>query len=178
MKLVKLFVSIIICQIAATIGAFFTTPEINSWYKYLKKPFFNPPNWIFAPVWTILFVLMGVSLYLVWIKEWEPHDLSLNKKIKAWNPISQKLWTGSWKKANIVLIFALQLFINVLWSVIFFGMHSPVAGFFVILMLWMAILFTIMNFYRVSKTAAWLLVPYILWVSFAGVLNLFIFILN
>jgi tryptophan-rich sensory protein len=174
--LFKFFTSIIICELAGTIGAVFTTPAIDSWYKALYKPSFNPPNWIFGPVWTILFVLMGVSLYLVWSKKWKVHNKTKIKK--AWNPLSQKLLSGSWQKANIILIFATQLILNVLWSVVFFGQHSPSMAFFVLLMLWVAILFTIVNFYRVSKTAALLLLPYILWVSFAGILNYFIWILN
>jgi len=150
-KIIKFLVSIIICQLAGVIGAVFTTPEINSWYKSLNKPSFNPPSWVFGPAWTMLFILMGISLYIVW-----------SKKISFRN----------------ILIFAIQLAINILWSVVFFGMHSPSAAFFVLLLLWVAILFTIINFYKVSKIAAWLLVPYILWVSFAGILNLAIFLLN
>ena len=165
-NLLKFFGSIIICELAGAVGAVFTTPEIGapsgSWYESLNKPSFNPPNWIFGPVWTTLFVLMGISLYLVWSKEMQPR-----------NKISAK--AKPWQKASIILIFAVQLILNVLWSVIFFGMHSAGAAFFELLMLWCAIIYTIINFYRVSKTAAWLLFPYILWVSFAGILNLAIF---
>ena len=150
-NLLKLLTSIIICELAGVIGAVYTTPAIGLWYKDLNKPSFNPPNWIFGPVWTTLFILMGVSFYLVW-----------SKKITV----------------NLVVIFATQLVFNILWSVIFFTAHSPSVAFFVLLMLWFAIAFTIINFYRVSKLAAWLLLPYILWVSFAGILNYFIWILN
>lgn len=153
-KLIKFFISIIICELAGVIGSLFTTPQINNWYKGLNKPFFNPPNWIFGPVWTILFVLMGISLYLIWQAK--------SKKQK--------------KKAYIV--FAIQLILNILWSLIFFGMRSLGVALFEILMLWFAILFTIINFYRVSKIAALLLLPYILWVSLAAILNLAIFLLN
>ena len=177
-NLLKFVASIIICELAGVVGSIFTFPQINSWYNGLNKPSFNPPNWIFGPVWTILFVLMGISLYLVWMKKWEPKNKIGGNKRKAWNSLSQKFFTGSWRKANIVLIFSTQLILNVLWSVIFFGMHSLNTSFCVVLMLWIAILFTIINFYRVSKVAALILVPYILWVSFAAVLNFSILFLN
>jgi translocator protein len=181
-NLLKLLLSIIICELAGAIGSFFTFSEINIWYKGLNKPFFNPPSWIFGPVWTILFVLMGVSLYLVWSKKWGDSVGFLNKiggeNRKAWNTWSQRFFNGTWQKANIILIFVLQLVLNIAWSIIFFGMHFPGAAFFELLMLWFAIVFTIINFYRVSKTAALLLLPYILWVSFAAILNYFIWILN
>ena len=177
-NLFKLLISVIICEFAGLVGSFFTTPSINEWYKYLNKPSFNPPNWIFGPVWTTLFILMGISLYLVWSKKLViKNELKLHKR-KAWNSFSQKFFTGKWQKTNIILIFTTQLVLNVLWSVIFFGAHSPGVAFFELLMLWFAIAFTMVNFYRVSKTAVWLLLPYILWVSFAGVLNFYIFILN
>jgi len=174
----KLLVSIIICELAGVLGSVFTTSEIGVWYKSLNKPSFSPPNWIFGPVWTILFVLMGISLYMVWSNKWDPKNTIGSEKEKAWNFLSQKFFVGTWKKLNIILIFATQLLINILWSVIFFGLHNPGAAFFEILMLWFAILFTIINFYRVSKLSSILLLPYILWVSFAAVLNYFIWILN
>jgi tryptophan-rich sensory protein len=177
-NLLKLLTSIIICELAGGIGSVFTTPEIGAWYESLNKPFFNPPNWIFGPVWASLFILMGVSLYLVWIKKWEPKNKIGPEKSKMWNPLSKKFFSGSWRQANIILIFATQLILNVLWSVIFFGAHSPSAAFFEILMLWFAIVFTIVNFYRVSKTAGYLLIPYIIWVSFAAILNFVIFLIN
>ena len=176
-NLLKLLISIIICELAGVVGSIFTTPEISGWYKSLNKPSFNPPNWIFGPVWTIIFILMGVSLYLVWLNKWETKNKIRSGKIKAWNPLSQKFLTV-WKKANIILIFILQLILNISWSAIFFGMRSPGAAFFEILMLWFAIIFMIINFYKISKTAALLLLPYILWVSFAAFLNYFIWILN
>ncbi|MCX6721111.1 MAG: tryptophan-rich sensory protein [Candidatus Staskawiczbacteria bacterium] len=174
----KLLISIIICELAGAAGAIFTTPQIGTWYMFLTKPAFNPPSWIFGPVWTALFVLMGISLYLVWTKNFVVKNELKIKKRKAWNKLSQKFFTGEWQKANIILIFTTQLGLNALWSIIFFGMHFPAAAFFELLMLWFAILYTIINFYRVSKTASYLLIPYILWVSFAGVLNFFIWILN
>ena len=154
-NLFKLLLSIIICEAAGFVGAIFTSPAINLWYVDLRKPGFNPPNWIFAPVWTILFVLMGVSLYLIWKK---------GLKAKENKPA--------------VYVFLVQLILNIFWSVLFFGLHSPVAGFVEIIFLWLAILWTIIKFYKISKASAYLLVPYILWVSFAGILNLSILILN
>jgi len=177
-NLLKLFVCIIICELAGSIGAIFTTPAIGSWYATLNKPSFNPPNWIFGPVWTTLFVLMGVSLYLVWSKKWVVlNEIGSKKAIKI-NSLSKKFLLGKWQKVNIIIIFSTQLFLNIVWSVIFFGAQSPAVAFFELIMLWFAILFTIINFYRVSKAAALLLLPYILWVSFAGILNYFIWILN
>jgi tryptophan-rich sensory protein len=177
-NLLKLLASIVICESAGVVGSAFTIRAVNGWYKNINKPIFNPPNWIFGPVWTTLFVLMGISLYLVWAKKFVvKNELKIQRK-KSWNFVSQKFFAGKWQKINIVLIFATQLILNTAWSVIFFGMHNPVAAFFELLMLWFAILFTIVNFYRVSKIAAYLLIPYILWVSFAGILNLSIFILN
>lgn len=177
-NLLKILASIIICELAGVIGAVFTTPEIGGWYASLNKPGFNPPGWIFGPVWTTLFVLMGISLYLVWSERWKIKDEINFTNRKPWNSLSTKLLSGSWQKANIILIFGLQLVLNVLWSIIFFGLHSPGLAFFELLALWFAIVFTIINFYRVSKLSALLLVPYILWVSFAGVLNYFIWIIN
>ncbi len=191
-NLLKFFTSIIICELAGVIGSFFTISQINGWYKNLNKPSFNPPNWIFGPVWTTIFVLMGISLYLVWSKKWHPKNkisrekakttnLTSKSKISAVRAIStarQKFSSGPWQKLNIVLIFTVQLVLNILWSIIFFGIHSTGLAFFELLMLWFAIIFTMANFYRVSKIAALLLLPYILWVSFAAILNLAIFLIN
>ena len=177
-KAIKFFSSIIICELAGVIGAIFTTPQINFWYKNLNKPNFNPPAWIFGPVWTTLFVLMGISLYLVWTKNWAIKNELKFKQKKPINNLSKKFLSGSWQKANIISIFIFQFVLNILWSIIFFGAHSAGVAFFELLMLWFAIIFTIINFYRVSKAAAWLLLPYLLWVSFAGVLNYFLWVLN
>lgn len=175
-NIVKFLVSIIVCEGAGIIGSVFTMPSIKSWYAFLNKPVINPPNWIFGPVWTVLFILMGISLYLVWSKNFVAKPLKT--KIKAWNPWSQKLMSGSWQKINVVSIFAVQLVLNVLWSVIFFGWQQPGLAFFELLMLWFAILYTIINFWRISKPASYLLVPYILWVTFAGFLNYSLWMLN
>ncbi|MBN1502278.1 tryptophan-rich sensory protein [Candidatus Woesearchaeota archaeon] len=149
-ELVKLIISILICQLAGIIGSIFTTSSVKQWYPLLTKPWFNPPSWVFAPVWTLLFLLMGISLYLIWKK----------------------------KADKALIIFGIQLLLNLLWSILFFGFRSPFFAFVEIMVLWCAILLTIFSFYRINKIAAYLLIPYILWVSFASVLNLYIVILN
>jgi tryptophan-rich sensory protein len=154
-KILKLIASILICQAAGGIGSLFTSPAISTWYVMLQKPSFNPPNWLFAPVWIILFLLMGISLYLIWSKGLE------NRKIKV-----------------AIFVFAIQLILNILWSFLFFGLQLPIYAFAEIIILWLTILLTIVNFYRISKTAGLLLLPYIFWVSFAAVLNFFIWRMN
>lgn len=146
----KLIASIIICQLIGIIGSFFTISSVSTWYLTLNKPSFNPPGWIFGSVWTILYLLMGISLYLIW-----------NKKSKT-----------------AIIFFVIQLFLNLSWSILFFGLKSPLLAFIEIILLWLAILLTIIITYKISKPAAYLLIPYILWVSFAIILNLFIVILN
>lgn len=153
--IVRLLMSIVICQAAGVVGSFFTTPNIPTWYKTLQKPAFAPPNWLFAPVWTILFLLMGIALYLVWKQGWGAPGVRL-----------------------AMIIFFIHLLVNILWSGVFFGLRSPLAGFFVIIALWFLIVLTIIYFSNVSKTAGILLIPYILWVSFASVLNFMIYKLN
>jgi len=152
---IKLIISIAICLGASIIGSFLTTPAIPTWYANLKKPFFTPPNWLFAPVWTILFILMGVALFLIWHKGLDSTAVK-----------------------TALVIFFLQLMFNISWSASFFAFRSPLAGLIVIVILWIAILLTIMNFYRISMVAGVLLIPYILWVSFAAVLNFALFTLN
>ncbi len=135
------------------VGSFFTTSEINTWYATLYKPSFSPPNFIFAPVWTALYFLMGISFYFI-----------LVNKIKD--------------KKLAVKFFVAQLILNLLWSILFFGLKSPLLAFFEIILLWIFILLTMTHFYKIFKIASYLLIPYILWVSFAGVLNLSIVLLN
>lgn len=154
-KYIKIFLSLLLCQLAGLIGSIFTAPAIDQWYQYLNKPFFNPPSWLFGPVWTILYLMMGVALYLIW-----------QEKI-------------SWSKHKIVyLSFFTQLFLNALWSIIFFGWQQPGWAFLEILLMWAAIVTTIYYFYQHQKTAAYLLLPYLLWVTFASLLNFAIWRLN
>ncbi len=154
MKTVRLIASILICEFAGIIGTIYTIPAINSWYVTLMKPGFNPPAWIFGPVWTILYLLMGIALWLIWEKK------GVEPEAKQW----------------AIVIFIIQLLFNAKWSIIFFGMHSVSLALIDIILLWISILITIILFSKISKGAAWLLVPYILWVSFAGVLSFAIYL--
>jgi len=154
-KAVGVLVSVLICEFAGIIGSIFTTPSIPGWYAGLVKPIFNPPNWAFAPVWITLFAMMGISAFLVYEKGIRKNGV---------------------KKA--LVFFAIQLLLNTLWSIVFFGAHMMFCAIIVIILLWGMILATILLFHRISKTAAYLLIPYILWVSFAMVLNISLYILN
>ncbi len=151
----KLITTIIISELAGIIGSVFTTSSIAGWYSTLSKPAFNPPSFIFGPVWTTLYLLMGIAAFLVWKKGLDRKDV--------------KIALG---------IFIGQLILNTLWSIIFFGLHSPDAAFIEIIFLWLAIVATIIAFAKISKSAAWLFAPYILWVSFAAFLNYSIWMLN
>ena len=154
-NILRLIIAIVFCNLAGFIGSFFTLTSIGSWYSTIDKPVFNPPNWIFGPVWTLLFILMGISLYFI--------------------------WEAGLKKKNVklpLLFFGVQLILNIFWSVFFFGLQNPLLAFIEIVILWIFILLTIISFSKVSRTAAYLLIPYILWVSFAAALNFSIFLLN
>jgi len=151
----KLVVSIVACLAAGAIGSIFTRSAIPTWYATLEKPIFSPPNWLFAPVWTLLYILMGVAAFLVWRKGLE------NRQIKM-----------------ALIVFLIQLVLNALWSVVFFGLESPLCGFIVIVVLWAAILITVIKFFRISRVASGLMWPYLLWVTFAAVLNASIWLLN
>jgi benzodiazapine receptor len=151
----KLVVSILVCQAAGVIGGLATAPNVEAWYAYVEKPSFTPPDWVFSPVWISLYFLMGLSGYLVWRK-----GLGENGVGKA------------------MAFYVVQLILNPVWSFAFFGLHSPLSGLVVIIVLWFMIVLTIFYFSKVSRAAAVLLVPYILWVSFATVLNFSIFVLN
>jgi tryptophan-rich sensory protein len=151
----KLILIIAACELAGIIGAAFTAPEISSWYAGLVKPALSPPNWVFGPVWITLYALMGVSFFFVW-KNYS--DISGDSEKK-------KEWTRA------VVAFFIQLALNAMWSFIFFGLRNPGAAFIELVVLWLAVLITAILFARISKSAAWLLLPYIIWVSFAGYLN-------
>ena len=153
-KLLKLLLSIVLCEGVGILGSIFTIPSITTWYFHLNKPEFSPPNWVFGPVWIILYLLMGVSLYLI-----------LEKKLKK-------------EKNTLLIVFLVQLFLNFLWSIIFFGMHLPIWAFVEIAFLWGSIVWLVINFWRFSKSASLILVPYLCWVSFAAILNLTVAIIN
>lgn len=146
---------IALSQGAGLVGSFFTAPAINNWYATLARPEFAPPNWVFGPVWTTLYLLMGVAAFLVWQKGTRRTEVRV-----------------------ALGIFLLQLVLNTLWSILFFGLQSPGGAFIEIIFLWLAIAATIGAFARVSKPAAWLLAPYIAWVSFAAYLNYALWVLN
>jgi tryptophan-rich sensory protein len=154
-RVIQFVICILIPQVAGFIGARFTTPQIPTWYASLRKPPFTPPSAIFGPVWILLFVLMGIALYLIWIQ-------GLNT---------------SWVKPAL-FVFGVQLVLNVLWSVLFFGLRSPILGLVDIIVLWILILFLVILSLRISTVAGLLLIPYLLWVTFASILNASILRLN
>lgn len=154
-KPLKLISAIVLSSAAGAIGSLATSPNIASWYANLEKPFFNPPNWVFGPVWTVLYILMGVSLYLIWTA---PHKKPKKQTAYVW--------------------FGAQLALNTIWSLVFFGLHAPLAGVAIILLLWGSILATMQSFWPLSKQAAYLLIPYLAWVTFASMLNMCIAVLN
>jgi translocator protein len=152
---VKLLISLAACISAGLIGSIFTRGSISTWYTFLQKPSFSPPNWVYSPVWFLLYILMGISAFLVW-----------------------RMGMKQFHVREGLVIFLIQLILNTFWSFAFFGLKSTIAGLLVIVPLWTAILLTIINFYRISRTASFLLLPYILWVSFATALNFSIYLLN
>jgi len=149
----KFIIAIVAPFAAGAIGNLATIPNIPTWYETLNKPWFNPPNEVFGPVWSVLYLLMGLSLYIVW---------------------SSKKRTSR----NGYIAFSVQLVLNSLWSIVFFGLHQPWWALLVILALIFAIIMTMREFWKSSKLSTWLLVPYIAWVSFATCLNFSIAFLN
>ena len=141
---------IVLCEAAGLAGTVFTAQAIAEWYSLLNKPSFSPPNWLFGPVWTTLYFMMGTAAWLVW----------------------RRAGTGALK------VFWLQLALNAAWTPLFFGLHNPLAGLVCISLMWLAVVWTIFGFWRVSRAAALLLVPYLVWASFAAVLNYAIWALN
>lgn len=151
----KALAFIIICQMAGIIGSLFTFQAIAGWYAGLVMPDFSPPNWVFGPVWTTLYTLMGISAYLVYRKGWGRKDVQ-----------------------SALYVFGFQLILNALWSIVFFGLQSPAYALVCIFLLLLSILASMALFWRIDKVSALLLLPYLLWVSFASILNYFIWILN
>lgn len=151
-NLSKLLLAIIVCEGAGIFGALFTFSAIPVWYQSLNKPAFSPPNFIFGPVWTILYFLMGISLYLIWS--------------------SQK------KTRKVMLLFWVHLFFNATWSGAFFGLRNPLLGFINILVLWVLVVLVIYKFRKINRLAGLLLLPYLAWISFAAFLNYNIWLLN
>lgn len=155
-KITKILSVVVTCLVIGYFSGIVTQSAITDWYPTLIKPSFNPPNWIFAPVWSMLYVMMGVAAGLVWDR------MDSNKEVV--------------KKALIV--FAIQLALNALWSYLFFGLHNPMLAGLEIIILWLVIYETYLQFSKINKIAAYLLLPYLAWVSFAMVLNASIWWLN
>jgi len=151
----KLLIAIAVSEITGVIGSVFTVSAIPTWYATLAKPALTPPSWVFGPVWTALYALMGIAAFLVWNNGLGRKDV---------------------RKA--LSVFGIQLVLNALWSIVFFNLQSPGWALVNIALMWLAIVCTMILFYKISKPAMWLLVPYILWVSFALYLNYSIYILN
>jgi len=150
-----LIIFVAVCFAVAGLGSLSTNPSIDNWYAALTKPSWNPPNWVFGPVWTILYLMMAIAAWLVWRRK------------------------GSVAAAAVPLaLFAVQLLLNALWSYLFFGLHRPDLAFAEIVLLWAAILATMLAFRRAVPLAGWLLLPYLLWVTFAAFLNFTIWRLN
>ena len=154
-KFLKYFLSIGICLLAGGLGTFFTFSSIPTWYATLNKPIFSPPNYLFGPVWTILYILMGASLAIIWQK-------GLKKR----------------RIREAMFLFGVQLLLNALWSPVFFGAKNLLLGLIIIVLMWISILKTILAFGKINKTASYLLLPYLAWVSFATILNLSFWLLN
>lgn len=155
-KILKLIACITLCEGVGIVSSIFTLNSIPTWYVYLNKPAFSPPNWVFGPVWTVMYILMGIAFYQVW---------TLRTKKKTLQRSSLQL-------------FIIQLAVNFLWTFIFFGLRSPVGGLIDIIILWIFILLTLTRFYKLSKIAGYLMAPYLLWVSFATILNFSVAFLN
>lgn len=153
-KTLALVLLVAVCLGAAALGGLATAPEIPGWYATLEKPAWNPPSWVFGPVWTTLYLLMAIAAWLVWTR------------------------SGLADARGALTLFAIQLALNVAWSFIFFGARRPGWALLELVVLWCAILATLLAFRRHSEAAGWLLVPYLAWVTFAGVLNATIWRLN
>lgn len=149
----KLLISFVIAFLPGIIGSVFTFSKITTWYANINKPFFTPPNFIFGPVWTILYITLGISLYLIWNK------------------------VGTLKN-KFILIFFVQLILNALWTILFFGFNYLLLSYVEILILIIFVIINIFTFYKISKLSSLMLLPYLIWISFASFLTLFVFLLN
>ncbi|MCF7835883.1 MAG: tryptophan-rich sensory protein [Candidatus Marinimicrobia bacterium] len=148
----RLIISLALPQLAGIVGSFFTISSVSTWYAVLEKPSFNPPSWVFGPAWVLLYFLMGISIYLIWN-----------------NPQKTKC---------VVALFWVHLFFNAIWSIIFFGLQNPFWAFVDIIIIWLFIIVLMVKFWKISKWSTYLFIPYLLWVSFASILNFSIWFLN
>lgn len=146
---------IVVCELAGIVGSVFTIQSIPTWYQTLTKPVFNPPNWIFGPVWTTLYALMGISVYRIW-------RLGMRRE----------------KVRDAVVLFCMHLALNAIWSPVFFGARNIPLAFAIIAIMWLTLIALIFRFERLDKQSAYLLTPYLAWISFAMVLNYNLWILN
>lgn len=151
----RLIISLALPQLAGIVGSLFTTSAIPTWYATLQRPSFSPPNWLFGPAWITLYILMGISIYLIWQK------VEQNKTARG-----------------AIRLFWIHLFFNAIWSIIFFGLQNPGLAFVNIIIIWLLIIALMIKFWKINRWATYLLIPYLLWVSFASVLNYFIWYLN
>lgn len=150
----KFITSLLICAFASFVGYLLTNESVQTWYPTLNKPILNPPSWVFGPVWTLLYIMIGLALYLV------------------------RVTPNSYNKKTAITFFFIQLALNILWSFSFFMLQSPMLGLINIFILWVCIIITVYSFFAISNIAGWLLVPYLLWVTFASYLNLSIWLNN
>ena len=155
-KYIKIAIALLVCLAVGYSASTVTRPSVETWYPTLVKPIFNPPNWIFMPMWTLLYILMAVAAGLVW------------DKIKEQNEVVKKA----------LLFFIIQLTLNAIWSYLFFGLKNPLLALVEIALLWLMIYETYLKFIKINKTAGYLLIPYMAWVAFASVLNASIWWLN
>jgi len=151
----RVILFVFITEVLGALGSIATTPAIDGWYKELVKSPLNPPSWVFAPAWTFLYALMGVSFFLIYEKGLK------NKKVR-----------------EALNVFNLQFVFNIVWSFIFFGFKLPKIALIEIVILWFLILWTILKFYKISKLAGLILIPYLFWVTFATYLNYMVVVLN
>lgn len=149
-------IGVLICLAAGLLGSMVTMPAVESmWFIDLNKPVFQPPNWLFAPVWTILYILMGVAAGIVYVE--------------GKNKMEGK---------TALILFAVQLVLNILWSFMFFGVHTLLGASVNIVLLWGTLLATIIYFFKLNRAAGWMMIPYILWVTFATILTITLFVMN
>jgi len=165
MNYLRLIVSLVLPLAAGIVGSVFTVSSADSWYALLIKPAFTPPDSLFGPVWTILYLMMGVSVYLIW---------------SAYaNASADKQKIGKNKEAKEAFwLFWIHLLFNASWSVIFFGLQNIGLALINIMLLWIFILALIIKYWKIERQAAWLLLPYIIWVTFATALNYSLLVLN
>ena len=155
-KTVKIAIALIVCLLVGYSASVVTRPSVETWYPTIVKPIFNPPNWIFMPMWTLLYILMAVAAGLIW------------DKIKEQNEAVKKA----------LAFFLIQLTLNAIWSYLFFGLKNPMLALIEIALLWLMIYETYLKFIKINKTAGYLLIPYLAWVAFAAILNASIWWLN